>query len=189
MNKEGLRNVALSARLAMGEGEYQSRSAAITSYFFSAFDLSFLKIIHTFLPAPEKREPDIWPLIERIRRDFPHIRLTVPKVNGDVLQNFFFEGIHQLRKGAFGIQEPAQGIPVESEQIDLVLVPVLIGDLYGNRLGYGKGFYDRFLAECRKDCLKIGVSLLDTESEMLPAEPHDVRLNYLITPEGVINFN
>ena len=173
----------------MDEGEYHSRSASITSYFFSAFDLSFLKIIHTFLPAQEKREPDIWPLIERIRREFPHIRLSIPKVEGDKLKNFFFEGIHQLRNGAFGILEPAQGIPVESNQIDMVLVPVLIGDLYGNRLGYGKGFYDHFLADCKKDCLKIGISLLDTETEMLPAEPHDVRLNYLITSKGVINFN
>lgn len=173
----------------MGEGEYQSRSLAISGYFFSSFDLSFTKVVHVFLPAPEKREPDIWPLIERIRREFPHIRLCVPKVEGDELKNFFFEGIHQLQKGAFGIQEPTQGVPTESKQIDLVLVPVLAADRTGNRLGYGKGFYDRFLANCRKDCLKIGVSLLDAETDPLPAEPHDIRLNYLITPQGVINFN
>lgn len=188
MNKQGRRNAALKARVAMDEGEYQARSAAITGYFFSAFDLSFIKIVHTFIPVTEKREPDIWPLIERIRREFPQIRLSVPRVEGNILQNFFFEGIHQLRTGAFGIQEPTQGIATETNKIDIVLVPTLTGDRYGNRLGYGKGFYDRFLIDCRDNCLKIGVSLLDPDAEELPVEEHDIRLNHLITPKGVMDF-
>ncbi len=188
MNKNELRKRGLDLRLAINEQEYQERNRLISEFFFSSFDISFLKVIHVFLPIVGKREPDIWPLIERLRREYPHLRIVVPKVNGQELENYFFEGLHQLRTGAFGISEPFQGLPAESLTIDMVLVPTLLCDQNGNRLGYGKGFYDRFLKNCKRDCLKIGVSLLDPISETIPTDNYDVPLDHLLYPGGVISF-
>lgn len=187
MIKEALRRDASARRLAMPEGDYVQRCRSISELFFAAIDLSFAKVVHTYLPMVGRREVDVWPILDRIRREFPHIRLAVPRVRGEQLENFFFEGLHQLKKSPLGIPEPQDGVPVPPEKIDLVVVPMLLADRRGNRLGYGKGFYDRFLAGLRPDCLKTGISLFDPVDE-LPAEAHDIRLDRLITPRDVLSF-
>ena len=86
-----------------------------------------------------------------------------------------------------GIPEPKSGVQVPVKKIDVVITPLLLADRRGNRLGYGKGYYDRFFSGCRPDCLKVGISLLDPVDE-LPAEAHDIRLDRLISPGEVLSF-
>lgn len=187
MTKEALRRDATARRMAMPEGEYVQRCHTICELFFAGIDLSFVQTVHTYLPMPGRREADVWPIIDRIRREFPHVRLAVPRVRGEELENFLFEGLHQLKPSTLGIPEPTSGVPVAPEKIDAVITPLLLADRRGNRLGYGKGFYDRFLSYCRPDCLKIGISLLDPINE-LPADRHDIRLDRLITSSEVLAF-
>ena len=104
------------------------------------------------------------------------------------MENFYFEGLHQLVTSAWGIQEPKQGIPTEIEKIDLVLVPLLAFDKAGHRVGYGKGFYDRFLKGCRPDCLKAGLSFFEAEEILTDADELDVPLDLCVTPAGIIHF-
>ncbi|MGC4022748.1 MAG: 5-formyltetrahydrofolate cyclo-ligase, partial [Cyclobacteriaceae bacterium] len=75
-----------------------------------------------------------------------------------------------------------------AEKIDIVIVPLLAFDAAGNRVGYGKGFYDQFLKTCRKDCKKIGLSLFEASQDLISNEEHDVKLDYAITPKGVTSF-
>ena len=187
MNKAQLRQQAIAERNSIPEPVYHQFSRSICEHFFTGFDLNFIHTIHVFLPVTERREPDLWPLIDRLRREFPGTRIAVPRMAGEQLESFYFEGLHQLEKNKFGIQEPKQGVTVESEKIDLVLVPLLLADKSGNRLGYGKGYYDRFLKTCRKDCIRAGVSLQEPV-DFIPAEPHDEKLTHLITAGGVIRF-
>lgn len=187
MNKAELRKQALLERAALSEGQYESGSRAICEHFFFAFDLSFIRVVHLFLPLTSRKEPDIWPLIDRIRREFPHIRIAIPRISGDQLKSFFFEGLHQLKKNSLGIDEPSQGVEVPIEKIDLILIPLLLADHNGNRLGYGKGYYDRFLKNCRPEALRVGISLLKPINQ-IPTDSHDISLTHLITPEGVIRF-
>ena len=187
MNKAELRKHARLQRQAMDEASYFEKSRSICDYFFTGFDLNFIHTLHVFLPMTERREPDLWPLIDRLRREFPAVRISIPKMAGEVLESFYFEGIHQLTKNSFGVVEPKQGIPTPVEKIDMVLVPVLLADRQGHRLGYGKGYYDRFLKDCRQNCLKVGISILPL-SDPIPFENHDVRLTHLITPDGIIRF-
>lgn len=135
------------------------------------------------------REPDTWLIIERLRREFPHIRLSIPRINpkNDVLENFYFEGLHQLEENNWGIKQPKQGTPTEGAKIDMVLVPLLAFDKRGHRVGYGKGYYDRFLTTCRPECLKIGLSLFPP-LEKIPDEAQDIALDGCVTPEGVLQF-
>lgn len=190
MTKSEIRNTYLEKRASLSEPEYLLSCQKIAQQFFLSFDLSFVKVIHTFLPMVHKHEPDTWLIIERLRREFPHIRLSIPKINlkTDALENFYFEGLHQLSENSWGIKQPKQGIPTESERVDMVLVPLLAFDKRGHRVGYGKGYYDRFLSTCRTDCVKIGLSLFPS-CEQIPSEPQDIALDWCITPEAVLEFD
>ncbi|MDH4058364.1 MAG: 5-formyltetrahydrofolate cyclo-ligase [Cyclobacteriaceae bacterium] len=189
MNKIELRKLYLEKRQALTEAEYLQRSHRICEFFFASIDLSFIKVLHTFLPITEKKEPDTWLIIDRIRREFPHIRLVVPRINDQQgeLENFFFEGLHQLQKNKWGIDEPKQGVPAPPEKIDMVLVPLLAFDKHGNRVGYGKGYYDKFLSGCKPEVSKVGLSLFDPY-ENIPSDPFDVILTHCITSVAFYSF-
>lgn len=190
MTKQELRKVYLEKRMALSEAEYQQLNYRLCENFFTHIDLSFKKVIHTFLPLVEKREPDTWLIVDRIRREFPHIRISIPRVDTetDQLENFYFEGLHQLKKNNWGILEPQQGIPTPPEKIDIVLVPLLAFDKQGNRVGYGKGYYDKFLANCNPTCTFLGISLFSPVDRIEDLHSDDVLLSLTITPYEVYHF-
>ncbi|MEO5891340.1 MAG: 5-formyltetrahydrofolate cyclo-ligase [Ferruginibacter sp.] len=88
----------------------------------------------------------------------------------------------------YGIEEPLDGIDMFPTEIDMVIVPLLCFDKKGNRVGYGKGYYDRFLSNCRKDCLKIGFSYFGPVDQVDDVNKFDVKLDYGITPDEVYQF-
>ncbi len=188
MTKQEARKVYFQKRLDLSEGEYQQLNLQLYHQFFTQLDLSFVKCIHFFLPIEGKREPDTWPIIERIKREFPHIRISLPKVKGDELENIYFEGLHQLKKNKWGILEPEQGVPTPTEKIDMVIVPLLAFDKKGNRVGYGKGYYDRFLAECRIRSERIGISLFLPIETIEDSDEHDIQLTKCLTPSHLFLF-
>jgi 5-formyltetrahydrofolate cyclo-ligase len=190
MTKQQLRKIYLEKRKALPEGEYTQLNFQLYQNFFSNVELSFIKVVHTFIPITSKREPDTWLIIDRIRREYPHIRISIPRINTDhnELENFFFEGLHQLGTNAWGIQEPKQGLPTESEKIDMVLVPLLACDVAGHRVGYGKGYYDKFLKHCRPDVKKIGISLFEPVDAINDIHSADIPLTALLTPTEFHTF-
>lgn len=191
MTKQELRKLYRQKRTALSEAEYGQLNFQLYQNFFSTIDLSFVHVLHTFLPIVEKKEVDTWLILDRVRREFPHIRISIPKVNSQtgVFDSFYFEGLHQLALNEWGIQEPKQGIPTEPEKVDLVLIPLLAYDKDGHRVGYGKGFYDKFLSTCRSDCKKIGLSLFDAEETISDANQLDIKLDLCITPAQAIQFS
>jgi len=88
----------------------------------------------------------------------------------------------------YGIPEPADGIAVPPNKIEVVFVPLLAFDGKGHRVGYGKGFYDRFLAECKPGVIKIGLSFFEAEADDILHNETDIALDYCITPERVYSF-
>jgi 5-formyltetrahydrofolate cyclo-ligase len=188
MTKQEARKVYLQKRLDLSEGEYQQLNLQLYHQFFTQLDLSFIKCIHIFLPIERKREPDTWPIIERIRREFPHIRISIPKVAGNELEDIYFEGLHQLKKNKWGILEPEQGVPTPAEKIDMVIVPLLTFDKKGNRVGYGKGFYDKFLSQCKKDCKRVGVSFFQPIEKIDGVDTFDYSLTSCLTPTEFFQF-
>jgi 5-formyltetrahydrofolate cyclo-ligase len=188
--KSILRKIYLEKRKSLSEAAYHTYNRQICDQFFVNIDLNFIKVIHTYLPIVSKREPDTWLIIDRIRREYPHIRIAIPKVNNekDELEHYFFEGLHQLETNSWGIQEPKQGIPCELVKIDLVLVPLLAYDKQGHRLGYGKGYYDKFLPLCKKDCRKIGISFFEAEEELPEVHEKDFQLDGILTALGLRSF-
>ena len=93
-----------------------------------------------------------------------------------------------FKSNKYGIDEPVDGIDMIPSEIDMVIVPLLSMDTMGNRVGYGKGYYDRFLKRCRKDCMKIGFSYFDPVDQIDDLNKFDVKLDYGITPNAAYQF-
>lgn len=188
MTKDQIRKIYLAKRLQLSEGEFQMLNKKVTDYFFTSVDLSFVSVLHTFLPIEKQREVNTWNIIDRVRREFPNVRISVPKVNNQtsIIDSYYFEGLHQLEKNTWGVPEPKQGIPTPPEKINAVLVPLLGFDRKGNRVGYGRGFYDKFLGILNPDCLKIGLSLFPPIEKINDVQPYDIPLNVVITPNGAV---
>ena len=188
MTKSELRKLYLQKRLSISEEDYITYNAQICNQFFSTIDLSLIKVIHTYLPIEKNREPDTWMIIDRIKQEFPNIRISIPRVKNNVLENFYFDGTHQLEKNNWGIPEPKHGIPTPADKIDLVIVPLLAFDKSGARVGYGKGFYDKFLKGCRPDCKKIGLSFFEPIEQISDTNEFDINLTHCITPTKLYQF-
>ena len=100
------------------------------------------------------------------------------------------ESFASLSFGRFGILEPSATAPIlPLNQLDFVLVPGVAFDLSGRRLGRGKGFYDRLLAETNNACIKCGVALEEQLVAVIPAEPHDIAMDFILTPSRWIVCN
>nr|MCU0396414.1 5-formyltetrahydrofolate cyclo-ligase [Chitinophagaceae bacterium] len=89
---------------------------------------------------------------------------------------------------SFGVEEPLTGKPVDPGMIDLVFVPLLAFDKKGYRVGYGKGYYDRFLKRCRPDVMTLGLSLFPPVEAIGDLHTNDVPLKYCITPHKIYAF-
>ena len=190
MTKDQIRKIYLPKRASLSEAEFSLLNRKITEQFFASIDLSIVKVLHTFLPIEKQKEVNTWLIIERVRREFPNVRISVPRINNQtsLIESYYFEGLHQMEKNTWGIMEPKQGIPTPIEKIDTVLVPLVAIDKQGNRVGYGRGFYDKFLAQCGGETRKIGLSFFDPVSKIDDATEKDVPLNTAVLPKGAINF-
>ena len=99
----------------------------------------------------------------------------------------FDEGV-ELIQNDYGIDEPKEGTEVSEEEIDVILVPLLAFDKRGYRVGFGKGYYDRFLPRCRSNVIKIGLSFFEPIDEINDISGFDIPLNFCITPQKNFEF-
>jgi 5-formyltetrahydrofolate cyclo-ligase len=162
--------------------------------FFRHFPVAEWRWLHVFLPLLAKNEPDTWAIVRRVWSEKLPVQLAAPVVQPDgiSLQHYELTPTTPLVTNRWGIPEPeaALGAEVQPPQLDAVLVPLLACDQRGHRVGYGGGFYDRFLAQCRPGAWFIGLSVLDDEPvpEIADVLPTDVPLHACITPGRVWNF-
>ena len=187
MTKKELRKVYLNKRKELSEEMFLQLNERLCDNFFANVKLSEIQVLHIFLPIERNREVNTWLIIDRLKKDFAHVRIAIPKINNQSaeLEHYYFEDKQQLEINTWEIPEPVKGIPTPVEKIDAVLVPLLAFDRHGHRLGYGRGFYDRFLANCRPDCKKIGVSFFEMEEKIEGIDDKDIPLDMIITPESV----
>jgi 5-formyltetrahydrofolate cyclo-ligase len=191
MTKAELRKIYLAKRAALTELELQDLNERITSQFFATIDLSNVRVLHTFVPIEKTREPDTWLIINRIPKEYPHIQISVPKINNQtaMMDNFYLEYPEQLEKNTWGIPEPKEGIATPTEKIDVIIVPLLAFDRRGHRVGYGRGFYDKFLATAAPQTRKIGLSFFPPTEKIEDIQKTDEKLTHAITPGGLLLFN
>ncbi len=125
-----------------------------------------------------EREPHVltpWPEAKTV---------LLPRIEGDRLELRVVRSEEELIQGKFGISEPPPHAPRAEAKADLILVPGLAFDPAGGRLGRGGGFYDRFLAGF--EGVKVGVCFPELVVDEIPMEEHDVRMDFVVTSEGII---
>lgn len=190
MTKSALRKQYLEKQKALSQEERAEKSALIADRFFESFDLTGISCLHCFIALEKFNEIDTLPIFKRVWSDHPGIITLVPRIvpGGYDLSHLHFKADTELVHNAWEIREPAHGKSVEPGRIDMVLVPLLAFDAHGHRAGYGKGFYDRFLARCRPDCVKIGLSYFPPVPAIDDAGEHDVMLDAFVTPESVFDL-
>lgn len=190
MLKAELRKIYLEKQRSLSDAEREEKSRRIAERFFDNFDWRQTNYLHVFLAIEKNREIETKFIYERLWLDFPDTTTIVSRVDFQTmtLENFRFSRATKLIRNRWHIFEPTAGEIVEIEKIDLVLIPLLCFDERGFRVGYGKGFYDKFLSECRPDCLKIGLSYFAPIERIADAQPFDVRLDFCLTPEKTQKF-
>ena len=146
-----------------------------------------LDYFHIFLSISEKKEVDTSFMLSILQGKDKNV--VLPKIEGDgILNHYLLTDSTRLKKNKWNIPEPVDGIEVPTSKIDVVFIPLLAFDLNGNRVGYGKGFYDRFLAQCRSDVKKIGLSLFEAEDIITDCNENDIALDYCVTPKKIYSF-
>ena len=105
-----------------------------------------------------------------------------------MMTNYLLTDNTTIKKNKYNIPEPIEGIEVSNDKLDVVFVPLLAFDKKGNRVGYGKGYYDTFLKTCRPETLKIGLSFFEAENKITDINENDIPLDFCITPKQVYSF-
>ncbi|MGI4869960.1 MAG: 5-formyltetrahydrofolate cyclo-ligase [Janthinobacterium lividum] len=194
LTKAALRRAALARRQDLCPAELAHRSQQLRESLLANFPVAGWRWLHVFLPLLTKNEPDTWEIIRWIWVENLPVRLAAPVVqpDGHSLRHYELTPATPLLSNRWGIPEPAAtpATAVAPALLDAVLVPLLACDQAGHRVGYGGGFYDRFLAQCRPDALFIGLNVLDEAPVVALADvlPTDVPLHACLTPGGVWNF-
>ena len=190
MKKSELRKIYLTKQKSFSEADRNEMSRKIAERFFEQISLETVDFLHVFLSIEKNKEVKTDKIIEFLWRDFSKIVTIVSRVNFEMmtLENLKYDASTKLVKNKWHIDEPTDAELVEIEQIDLVLVPLLAFDERGFRVGYGKGFYDKFLSECRKDVLKIGLSYFAPAAEISDVNRFDVKLDFCITADEIKQF-
>ena len=191
MKKKDSRNVFKEKRLQLLPSEIEKLDDLLLIQFQKVF-IDIPSLIMTYAPVKKLNEFDPQLITDYCYFKNPAQQLFYPVMvenSGDnemiaviVDDNTLFE------RSKYGIDQPVDGIDMFSTEIDLVIVPLLCFDKKGYRVGYGKGYYDRFLKSCRKDCIKIGFSYFEPIDKIEDVDKFDVKLNYCITPLNIFTF-
>jgi len=182
LNKKALRDSARQKRFLLTDEEIRQKSSKICSQVLELLDGHRTVMIY----CSKNPEVDTLPLISALLQK--GIRVVVPIIEQETtsLRLSYLTNCDLLVRSTFSVPEPiGNEIPARPEDIELVIVPMLAFDTTGNRLGYGAGYYDRFLSS-HPAIRKIGLAFLCQETPEVPVEGNDIRMDYIVTEEGII---
>ncbi|PTX60206.1 5-formyltetrahydrofolate cyclo-ligase [Kordia periserrulae] len=187
MSKSALRKQYKTLRNALSDTQIDDFSIAIANNLLR-LPIWDKRYYHLFLTIAEQKEVDTEFILNILAGKDKDIILSKSNFTDNSLTHFLLTDTTVLKKNAYNIPEPVDGIEVPSNKIDVVFVPLLAYDTKGNRIGYGKGFYDRFLADCKDDVITIGLSFFPPETTEFEIDTNDVSLDFCVTPEKVYEF-
>jgi 5-formyltetrahydrofolate cyclo-ligase len=189
MTKKEIRRIELEKRIQLSPQELQDKTNLIANKFKNQPPHS-IKCLLSYYPVRERNEFDV-SICEKIIKEInPLVQVAWPKIalNASTMEAHLIEKNKLFIKNKFNILEPLDGDIVSPESIDIVFVPLLAFDKKGFRVGYGKGFYDRYLPGCRNDVIKMGFSFFEAVDKIDDINEFDVPLNLCITPTGIYEF-
>jgi len=187
MSKSALRKKYKALRNALTVEQLDDFSLAIANKLLQ-LPIWEKRYYHLFLTIAEQKEIDTEFILNILAGKDKDIILSKSNFKDNSLTHFLLTDNTVIKKNAYNIPEPIDGIEVPSNKIDVVFVPLLAYDTKGNRVGYGKGFYDRFLADCKPDVIKIGLSFFPPEKTLFEVDATDIGLDFCVTPKDVFEF-
>ena len=187
MTKSELRKKYKKLRSQLSETEIDDLSFKIAN------TLLKLKIwehafYHIFLTIEENKEINTDHILSILSGKDKNIVIPKSDFASGLMSHFLLTDSTKLIKNTHNIPEPIDGIEIASNKIEVVFIPLLAFDKQGNRVGYGKGFYDKFLSNCNPETIKIGLSFFEAEENISDISEHDIKLDYCVTPEKTIAF-
>jgi len=188
MTKKELRNLYREKRNTISSKEKLKLDYLLLIRFQELY-FEDVNVLFTYWPKADTQEPNTHLFSGYLRHTIPSLQIVYPVTD---LINCSMHAVlineeTVYHTNTYGLTEPKDGKTIEPENIDLVFVPLLVCDMHGHRVGYGKGFYDRYLAQCREDSIKIGFTYFEPVDK-IDSDVFDVPLNYCITPEKVYEF-
>jgi len=189
MLKSELRKRFLDKRNQLDEVQWEKLNRQLSDWVLDFINKIPNKgIIASFLPIADKREINTPFIHELVASSGVNITWCFPRVESEGNMHFYqFQSENEIEISAWGIPEPMP-IPsqlVRAKDIAIMLIPLITFDQNGHRVGYGKGFYDQYLAKCSPNLLKIGLSIFDEISVIDDLESTDIPLDVIITPTGL----
>lgn len=184
MDKATLRQQFLERRLNIPRSRYWMLTDEIMDQ-VKLINWADFKMVHIFMPIRKHNEIDTFSILTYFKTEHPELKIVVPKTDFDKrqMENVLYDHEYTiLGRNKYDIPEPIHGKIIPADQIDFAFIPLLVFDLQGNRAGYGKGFYDRFLATCQPNVIKVGLSFFDPVDQISDLNEFDIPLDACITP-------
>ena len=144
---------------------------------------------HLFLSIKNHKEVETELILHILQGKDKEIVLAKSNFDTTEMQHFLLTENTTIIESKLHIPEPQNGLEVPVDMLDVVFVPLLAFDQYGNRVGFGKGFYDKFLSKCKPETIKIGLSFFEAELQIEGLFQGDIKLNYCVTPTKIYQFN
>jgi 5-formyltetrahydrofolate cyclo-ligase len=188
MTKKEARKIFKEKRNAISESDRLKWDDLVLIQ-FQTLDLPYIDHVLSFYPIFENREINTFIITDYLHFKNPALNICYPKmIAGNQMQAISCNADSVFEANEYGILEPLDTDSVDPIQLDMVIVPLLAFDERGYRVGYGKGYYDRFLKNCREDCLKVGFSYFEAVPYIEDAAEFDVPLDLCITPQRIYVF-
>ena len=187
MNKKELRLKYKSLRKSLKTEEIEAFSISVANQLLK-IPIWNKTYFHIFLPIEALNELNTEYILHILSGKDKEIVVSKSNFDTTTMKHFLLTDNTKIIKNEFNIPEPVDGLEVPVFKIEVVFVPLLAFDEIGNRVGYGKGFYDKFLAECNSETVKIGLSFFEAEFEITDVNANDIRLDYCVTPNKVYEF-
>jgi 5-formyltetrahydrofolate cyclo-ligase len=159
---------------------------------FELINILVPNILMTYAPIESKKEYNPKKIIDHCKSKNTLLKIAYPLMcnqnEAPTLQAIEVNDNTNFLINQYEILEPTGKKNIAAQDINVVIVPLLAVDINGNRVGYGKGYYDRFLQTCSKDCIKIGCGFFDVIDIIDDIESTDIELNFYITPKNIYQF-
>lgn len=189
MKKEELRKIYRKKRSELLPADL-NRLDDLLLIRFQQLPLIDINTVLSYRPMQDRAEINTSLLTDYMQFRIPGLQVAYPVMDrtGFNFKPYLVDEHTDFSQNTFGIEEPVNAGLVPSGALDAVLVPLLICDTNGYRVGYGKGYYDRFLSECREDILKIGLCYFDPVEPIEDIHQFDIPLSICVTPKTIYEF-
>ena len=187
MTKKELRLKYKKLRQNLSENDIDAMSLEIANAILK-LDIWSKTYFHVFLPIEVQKEVNTEFVLHLLQGKDKEIVVSKADFSTREMTHFLLTDNTKIKKSEYNIPEPIDGLEVPTHKIDVVFVPLLAFDKNGSRVGYGKGFYDKFLSQCKPETIKIGVSFFEPEEFISDVFESDIKLDFCVTPKQIYQF-